>query len=148
MNTAISTHAATASTLLALSKAVWRVVEALPALKEDFDILGFTVDELAAEIKSFGLQCESAHATLEERDTAQSVPGVDKRLWDCLAMQVDEASRTIQVLELFIKNIRREETRCLGTGQLEKSKEITATTKARVVRHVDDLTFTMILINM
>jgi hypothetical protein len=123
MNTAMSTHATIVSTLLTLSKAAWRAVEALPALKEDVDILGFTVDELAAEIKSLGLQCESVYATLEERDTAQSVPGVDK-------------------------NIRREETRCLGTGQLEKSKEITATTNARVVRHVDDLTFTMILINM
>jgi hypothetical protein len=124
-------------------------MESLPVLKEAVDILGLTVDELGVGIKSLGLQCESTHATmeemLEERHTAHSISAVDNRLWKCLAMQLDEAIQTIHAIELFITNVQREETRCLGLGQSGKSKEMIAGTKARVVRHVDSLYLTMIL---
>jgi hypothetical protein len=147
----MSTHATTASEVFALSKAVWRVMESLPVLKEDVDILGLTVDELAAELKLLGLQCESTYATveemLEESHTAHSICAVDNRLWECLAMQVDEAIRTMNAIEIFITNVRGEETRYLGLGQSGKSKEMIARTKARVARHVDSFYLTMILFN-
>jgi hypothetical protein len=150
MDMTMSTYATTSSAVFALSKAVWRVMESLPVLKEDVDILGLTVDELAAEFKSLGLQCESTYAMVEEmlgeRHTAHSIYAVDNRLWECLAMQVDEAIRTIQAIEIFITDVRGEETRCLGLRQSDKSKEIERT-KARVVQHVDSLYLTMILFN-
>jgi chitinase len=144
--TTMSTHAATTSAVFALGKAACRIVDFLPALKEDTDILGFTVDDLTAEIKLLGLGCDSAHATLqgkvEQRETTHLTHAVDNGLWDCLVMQVEEASRTLQELELFIQNVRRE-----VVGHVDKGKEM-ATTRTRVIRHIDDLYLTMLLTNM
>jgi hypothetical protein len=150
--TTMSMPVATTSAVLALGKRAWRIVDSLPILKGDIDILGLTVDDLAAEIKSLALKCESAYITLEEKvekgETAHLTQAVDGGLWDCLAMQVNEASRTLQDLELFIQSVRGEEARCIGLGQLDEDREKIAITKTRVVRHIDDLYFTLLLIKM
>jgi hypothetical protein len=147
----MSTHTAISSAVFALSRVTWRIGDFLPALKQNSDIPDSAVGDLIAEVKSFGRRCESAHATLQERveqkETTHSVHTVDNVLWDCIAVQVDEASRTLQELELFIQDVRGEETRRIAAGHLDKGKEM-ATTRTRVVRHIDDLYFTMLLTNM
>jgi chitinase len=144
--TTMSTHAATTSAVFALGQAAWKIVDFLPAVKEDTDILGFTVDDLTADIKLLGLGCESAYATLqgkvEQRETTHLTHAVDNGLWDCLVMQVEEASRTLQDLEHFIQKVRGE-----VVGHLDKDKEM-AITRTRVVRHIDDLYLTVLLKNM
>lgn len=118
----MSTTVATTSAVLALSKAAWRVGLSLSTLNEDADIIGSAVQDLAAEVKELGIGCDQAHATLEEvadkKTTASpAIQTADDTLWACLAVQVDEASRMIQELELFINIVRGEETRFIGQAQ-------------------------------
>jgi hypothetical protein len=145
----------TASAVLALSKAAWTVGVSLSTLNEDTEIIGSTIKNLAEEVRSFGNVCDLACATLQEvidkSDPASPLSrAVDSRLWDCLATQVDEACQMIQELELFVKIVRGEETRFIGQAQrlrrLDKSKDKIAQTRAIVVRHTDDLRFTLLLL--
>jgi hypothetical protein len=149
--------AATASAILALSKATWRVGLSLSTLSEDVDIIGFTTQDLAAEVKSLGVECDLTYSILDEvKDKAErasaATHSVYHRLWECLAMQTEESSATIQDLDLFVKILRGEETRFIGQAQrlrkLDKGRDKVATTRTRIARHVDGFRFTLLLIDM
>jgi hypothetical protein len=146
----------TVPSVLALSKATWKLGIALAALDENIETIGFTVNDLTGEVKSLGNVCDQLYSLLEEV-TAKSEasfilpPDLDSRLWNCLATQVDETSHEIQELELFVKIVRGEETRFIGQAQrlknLDKSKNRLASSRTRIGRHTESLRVTTHLIN-
>jgi hypothetical protein len=148
---------ATSSAVLTLSKAAWSVGLSLSTLNEDADIIGSTVQDLAAEVKSLGVECDQAYTTIGEvvdkkAKSSSSTQSTDDTAWDCLAIQVDDALRMLQELEHFTKIVKGEDTRFIGQAQrlrrLAKSQEKIAHTRSRVTRHTIDLRFTLLLINM
>jgi hypothetical protein len=146
----------TSSAVLTLSKAAWSVGLSLSTLNEDANIIGSAVQDLAAEVKSLGVECDQAYTTIGEvvdkKAISSSIQIADDTPWDCLAIQVDEALRMIQELENFIKIVRGEDTRFIGQAQrlrmLARTKEKIAHTRSRATRHTVDLRFTLLLINM
>jgi hypothetical protein len=155
--TSMSAILATSSAVLTLSKAAWSVGLSLSTLNEDADIVGSAVQDLAAEAKTLGIECDQAYNTIrqvadKEATSPPSTQISDDTPWDCLAIQVDEALRMIQELEHFIKIVRGEDSRFIGQSQrlrkLDKSKEKIAHTRTKVTRHIIDLRFTLLLINM
>ncbi|KAF2492419.1 hypothetical protein BU16DRAFT_515365 [Lophium mytilinum] len=147
----------TASAVLSLSKAAWKLGVSLSRLDQDARIVDTTVKNLAEEVKSLGNECDHVYAELEEviskSETGSPPPyDVDGRLWSCLATQVEESSRTTQELELFVRNVREEESSFIGQAQrqwkLDKSKDQIASIRMKVLRHTDNLSTTLLLINM
>jgi hypothetical protein len=147
----------TASAVLALRQAVWRVQTSLSTLNEDPDVLELRAENLTRDLKSLGAECDLAYAVLVEvvdkrRTALATTQSVDGRLWDCLAMVIQEATNTLHELELFVKIVRGEETRFIGQAQrlrkLDKSKESFAITRTRAGRHIDELRLTLLLIDM
>lgn len=113
------TAVGTASTVLALNKAAWKRGSSLSKLEQDIKIVDTTVKSLAEEVKSLGNECHLIYAELEEV-VSKSEAGshqpyrMGDTMWICLAMQVEETSRTIQELELFVKNNKVEESSSVG----------------------------------
>lgn len=146
----------TDSAVLALSKAAWKLGISLSKLDQDTKIVDTTVKNLAGEVKSLGNECDLVYADLEEivnkNETGSPPPyDVDGRMWDCLAMQVEETSRTMQELELFVKSVRGEESSFIGQAQrqrkLDKSKDQIASIRTKVCGHTNNLRITLLLIN-
>ncbi len=144
-----------ASGVLALSKAAWKLGSSLSKLNQENNIVDTTVQDLAAEVKSLGNECDLVYAELEEvasKGETASPPAddVDGRMWDCLATQVEESSRTMHDLDLFVKSVRGEESSFIGPVQrqrkLDKSKDQIATIRTEVGRHTDNLRTTRLLI--
>ncbi|KAF2471049.1 uncharacterized protein BDR25DRAFT_393633 [Lindgomyces ingoldianus] len=151
-----STAADTASAVLALSKAAWKLGSSLSKLDQDTKTADTTIQNLAGEVKLLGNECDLVYAELEEvvikRETRSPPPDdVDGRIWNCLATHVEETSRTIQELELLVKSIRGKETSFMGQAQrqrkLDKSKAQVASIRTRICRHTDNLHITLLLIN-
>lgn len=147
------TAAGTASAVLALSKAAWKLGSSLSNLHQDTRIVDNTVRNLAEEIKSLGNECDLAYAELEEivikSETISPPPyDVDGRIWNSLATQVEETSRTIKELELFVKSVREEKLNFIGQAQRQReSKDQIAGIRTKVCRHTDNLRTTLLLIN-
>lgn len=145
-----------ASGVLALSKAAWKLGSSLSKLNHDTNVVDTTVQNLAEEVKALGIECELVYAELEEvaskAETASPPPDdVDGRMWDCVATQVEESSRTMHELDLFVKNVRGKESVFIGQTQrqrkLDKSKDHIASIRAQVCQHTDNLRTTRLLIN-
>ena len=107
----------TASITLALSKTAWRLGISLSKLHQDTNNLDTTVENLAGDVKSLSNQCDLVYTKLEDiasKDNTVSPPAyhfVDGRMWNCLAVQVEETSGTIQELDLYMKNVLGEDER-------------------------------------
>lgn len=153
----MSANENTASSVLALGQAVWRVQTSLSTINEDPDTPEFRTGDLKKELKSLGTECDLAYALLDEvvdkrRTASATTPSLDGRLWDCLAMVVEEATNTLHELELFVKIVEGEESRFIGQAQrlrkLDKSKESLAVTRTRATRHIDEFRLTLLLIDM
>lgn len=147
------TAAGIASGVLALSKAAWKLGSSLSNLHRDTRIVENTARNLAEEIKSLGNECDLAYAELEEivskSETGSPPPyDVDGRIWNCLATQVEETSRTIKELELFVISVRGEKFNFIGQAQRQReSKDQIAGIRRKVCRHTDNLRTTLLLIN-
>lgn len=146
----------TASAVLALSKAAWKLGSSLSKLDQDTQIVDTTVKNLAVEVKSLGNEADLVYAELEEvvseSETGSPLPyDVDGRMWNCLLTQVEETHQTMQELELFVKSVRGEESSFIGQAQrqrkLDKSKDQIASIRTHVCRQTDDLRTTLLLIN-
>jgi len=147
----------TASAVLAMSKAAWKLGISLSKLDQDTKIVDATVKNLAGEVKSLGNECDLVYAELDEvssqSETASpSLYDVDGRMWDCLATQVEETSQTMQELELFVKFVRGEESSLISQAQrqrkLDRSKDQIASIRTKVCRNTDNLRITLLLIIM
>ncbi|KAF2178147.1 hypothetical protein K469DRAFT_742257 [Zopfia rhizophila CBS 207.26] len=137
------TAVGTASAVLALSKAAWKLGISLSKLDQEAKIVDTTIKNLAGEVKSLGIECDLVYAELEEvvnQSETESPPpyDVDGRMWNCLATQVEETSRTMQELELFVKSVRGEESSFVDQ---------IASIRTKVCRHTDNLRTTLLLIN-
>ena len=150
------TAVGTASAVLALSKAAWKLGSSLSKLDQDTKIVDTTIKNLAGEVKSLGNECDLVYAELEDvvskSETGSPLPyDIDGRMWNCLVTQVEEASRTLQELELFVKSVRGEVSNFVGQAQrqkkLDKSKDQIASIRTKVSRHTDNLRTTLLLIN-
>jgi len=146
----------TASAVLALSKAAWKLGSSLSKLDQDTKIVDTTVKDLAVEVKSLGNECDLVYAELEEvvseSETGSPLPyDVDDRMWNCLVTQVEETHQTMQELELFVKSVRGEESSFIGQAQrqrkLDKSKDQITSIRTNVCRQTDDLGTMLLLIN-
>ena len=152
----LSTAVGTASAVLELSKAAWKLGIFLSKLGWDTETVDDTLGNLAGEVKSLGNQCDLVYAELEDllskSETASPPPyDVDSRIWDCLATQVEETSRTVQELELFVKSVSGEESDFIDQAQrqrkLDQSKDQIACVRTKVCRHTDNLHATLLLID-
>ncbi|KAF8846620.1 hypothetical protein BDZ45DRAFT_734130 [Acephala macrosclerotiorum] len=150
------TAVGTASAVLALSKVAWKLGSSLSKLDQDTRIVDITVRDLAGEVKSLSNKCDLVYAELEEvvnksEAGTTSSYDVDGRMWDCLATQVEETSRTMQELELFAKSAEGEANSFTGQAQrqrkLDKSKDQIASIRTQVCKHTDNLRTTILLIN-
>ncbi|KAH8731506.1 hypothetical protein GQ44DRAFT_585056, partial [Phaeosphaeriaceae sp. PMI808] len=147
----------TASTVLALSKAAWKVGISLSDLDEDAEVIGPAIANLTKEVKSLGLECDQVYATVDDLIRKSEVGSrgryeIDSRVWDCLETQVDEACRSVHELELFIKMVRGEKTKFFSQAQrlrqLDQIRENIAKTCTIVGKHTNSLRFTLLLINI
>ena len=150
------TAVGTASAVLALSKTAWKLGSSLSKLDQDTKIIDTMVKNLAEEVKSLGNEYDLVYAELDEvvskNETGSTLPyDVDGRIGNCLIMQVEETSRTMQDLELFIESVGGEESNFVGQVQrqrkLNKSKDQIASMRIKVDRHTNDLRTTLLLIN-
>jgi hypothetical protein len=151
-----STAMDTASAVLALSKTAWKLGSSLSKLHLDAEIVDTTIRNLSGEVKSLGNECDIVYGDLEEV-VRQSETGsnprycVDVKIWDCLATQIEETSRTLQELELLVKSVRRENFSVADKVQrlkkLDESKDLIASIRSEVCRHTDNLHTTLLLIN-
>jgi hypothetical protein len=115
------------------------------------------VENLAGDVKSLSNQCDLVYTKLEDiasKDNTVSPPAyhfVDGRMWNCLAVQVEETSGTIQELELFVKNVLGEDSSFITQGQLQKklenSKDQIVNIRKKVCTHTDNLRTTLLMIN-
>ena len=151
-----STAVGTASAVLALSKTAWKLGSSLLKLDQDTKIVNTTIKNLAGEVKSLGNECDLVYAELEDAvsksETGSTLPyDIDGRIWNCLVAQVEETSRTLQDLELFVKSVSGEVSSFVGQAQrqkkLDRSKDQIASTRTKVSRHTDNLRDTLLLIN-
>jgi hypothetical protein len=147
------TAVGTDSAILALSKTAWRVGIGLSKLDQESRIVDTTVKNLAGEVKSFGNECDLVYAELEEvvskseiGSITPSIDNVDGRLWNCIAAQVEEASGTLQELELLVRSVRGEESGFNRQNKLDRSKDQIENIRTRVCRHTDNLCTTLLLI--
>ena len=146
----------TASAVLALSKAAWKLGNSLSKLDQGTKIVDTTVKNLAGEVKSLGNECELVYAELEEvsgkSETGSTLPyDADGRMWSCLVTQVEETSRTIQELELFVKSIGGEESSFINQPQRQrkrdKSKDQIASIRIKICRHTENWRTMLLLVN-
>lgn len=148
---------ATTATVLALSKAAWKLASSLSKLDQDTNIVDVTVRNLIEELKSLGNEWDLVYAELEEEldKTKTESPllcDVDSRVWHCLVAQVEDTSRTMQELELLFNDVRGEESGLAGQiprqRRLDKSKDQIASIRTQVCRHTENLRITLLVINM
>ena len=148
----------TASAVLALSKAAWRLETSLSKLDHDAKPGDSALKNLAGEVKSLSNESNLIYAKFEEVASGSgngSPPPYDGdgRMWNCLATQVRESLQTLQELELFVKSVRMEEAEETSIVyhpqhlvQLNKSKDQIEAMGADVHRHTENLRTTLLLI--
>ena len=146
----------TASAVLALSKEAWELGNSLSKLDQGTKIIDTTVKNLAGEVKSLGNECELVYAELEvvssKSEMGSNLPyDADGRIWSCLVTQVEETSRTIQELELFVKGIGGEESNFINQPQRQrkrdKSKDRIASMRIKVCWHTENWRTVLLLVN-
>lgn len=145
-----------ASAILMLSKAAWKAGSSLSKLDQDTIVVDNSVKNLADEVKSLGNDCDLVYAELEEvvnkGETGSPLPDdVDGRIWNCLVTQVEETTRTMQELELYVKSVRGEKSSFIGQAQrqrkLDKGKDQIANTRSNIGRLTSNFRTTLLLIN-
>ena len=150
------TAAGASSAVLALSKAAWKLGSSLSKLDQDTRIVSTTVKDLAGEVKSLGNECDLVYAELEgvvsESGIGTPLPyDVDGKIWNCLVTQIEETSRIMQELDLFVKSVRGKDSGFTTQGQrqrkLDNSRDQITSIRARVCEQIDNLQITLLLIN-
>jgi len=116
-----------ASSFLALGKSAWRIGIALQRLNQNGLIFDIPVRYLTWEVKSLGAECDHVYAELEEvlntSETGSPYPqDPDNKMWNCLAMQVEEIGRTIQELDQFVGGRRVEETVIVSKAEHQRQE--------------------------
>ena len=151
----ISTAIGTASAVRTLSEATWKLGIALSKLDQDTRTVDTTVKNLAEEVKLLGNECDLLYAELEEviskAEAGSPLPhDVDGRLWDCLATQVEVTRRTMQDIELFVKNVAGEQSLFIRQVQRQKkmdeSRDQIASMRTKVCRHTNNLRTTLLVV--
>jgi hypothetical protein len=149
----------TASVILELNKAAWKLGILLSKLDHDTKLTDTGIKILAEDVKSLANECDLVYADLEEvayrNETKLPQPyGVDGRFWDWLAPQAEETIQTLQDIELFAKGVREEipETPSFISQaerqmRLDKNKDQITTLRAKICRHTDSWGLTLLLIN-
>lgn len=149
-----------ASAMLALSKAAWKLGSFLSNVNQDIKLIDTTFQNLAGEVKSLGNECDFVYAELEDvisskGETGSPPPYYDdeSRMWDCLAIQVNDIGRMMQELELFVKAANGEvQSSLISQAQrqrkLDESGDQIASIRIKVRHHTDNLHTMLLLINM
>ncbi|KAL8991804.1 MAG: hypothetical protein Q9169_007635 [Polycauliona sp. 2 TL-2023] len=115
-----------------------------------------TIKSFAEYIKSLSNTCDVLCADVKEvvkrSETGSPLPlSTDASIWRCLTAQVEEASRTIQEVNLFVKGIKEEKSDYIGQAQcwriLEKTQDQIPKIRTKVSRHEENLNDTLILIS-
>jgi hypothetical protein len=158
MGDSLLTPVDTASAVLVLSKATWRLGTSFSKLDHDVKPVDSALKNLAEDIKSLSTECDLIYAKLDKlagrgsNDSSLPYDG-DGRMFECLTLQVREASQTIQELEQFARSVRMgkaEETSLVYHSQhlmqLNKSRDQIEERGHDVRRHTDSLRITLLLI--
>lgn len=151
-----STAAGTTAAVLALSKRAWKLGIALSKLEQDADVVDTATRILTEDVKSLVIDCDLVYSELETvLSNSETGPArlydVDDRIWGCLDMQMEEASHTMQELELYIESYK-ETFQFISQAQREKKlseiKLQIASIRSNVCRHAENLRTTLLLLNM
>lgn len=150
------TAADTASAVLLLSKAAWKLGISLSKLNRNDKLVNITVKDLAGDVRALSIECDSVFAELEEvvssgSTRSRSYHDSEEGEWDHLLRQVEETGRTLQELETFVQGARGEESNPHDQAQCQRRLErvvgqITSI-KKRVFMHTKNLRTTPWLIN-
>ena len=111
MNATTSTAGAISIAILALSKTAWKLGSALSKLSQEHDLSGNNIKDLADGVRSLGNECDNVYAELEElvgsNDSRLPWPDeVDGRIWNCLALQIEESNAIFRELDKAIMILR------------------------------------------
>ncbi|ORX99949.1 hypothetical protein BCR34DRAFT_495009 [Clohesyomyces aquaticus] len=145
----------TASSVLGLGKVAWRIGIALQQLDQNAQIFDVPVRALNDEVRSLSTECDHVYTELDDvvhKSEAGSLQphDVEDRMWNCLAMQVEETSRTVKDLEQFVMGIRLEEPTFVSQSQRQRSHERSrnhlVTIRANLCRHTENLRTTLLLV--
>ena len=145
----------TASAILALSKAAWRLGLSISKLDQDTKIVDTSLKYLAGDVKSLGNECDLVYAELEEgvrkSEKTSSLPdNVESKIWKCLATQVKETCQTMQELESFVRCFKEESTFVNQTQRqrkLDENREQITSIRIKIRRHTNNLCTVLLLIN-
>lgn len=148
-----STAVDTVSTVKVLGQTAWNLGISLAKFDKDTRTVDSTVQKLAVDVKSLGNECDLIHAKLRESISKNEIGSpqpydIDDRIWNCLALQVEETSRTMQELELFVKSVRGEDFSTTNRQKkTDASKGQMTSFRIEVQRHFDNLRSTLLLIH-
>lgn len=150
------TTTGTASTVLDLSKRAWKLGISLSKLEQDVDVVDPTLKILTEEVKALGIECDLVYEEVDQvsgKDDSglSSLSNALDSLWEGFELQVEEMTRTMQELELFMNSVRGDDSRLIGQAQRQRKmngrKNQIAGIRTKVCRHTDNLRTTLLLIN-
>jgi hypothetical protein len=152
-----SSAVGTASAVLTLSQAAWKLGSSLSKLDQEAKAVDGVMQNLAESVKTLGHECDLLYAELDEAikksEMRSLLPDdVNGRMWQCLGTTVEETTRTMQELQLLVKNVRGGEEDSMGQSprqwKLHQTKPYIARIKAQICGHSDNLHLIRLLINM
>jgi hypothetical protein len=155
MATTPFTATGTASDILTLSKAAWKLGSSLTKLDQDSKVVESAVKQLADDARSLSTECDLVHAELEEvtNKIETGIPPpytVDGRIWNCLVEQVEETRISTQELERFVQLFREDKSSVVRQTQnqwrLDEKKVQIAEFRTQLCRHTDNFRTTSLLI--
>jgi len=150
----------TASAALVLSKAAWKLGNSLSNLSRDTQLVDPEMENVANDVKVLGTECDVLYTELEKAKRShetRSIPAANidydhKRLWNCLTVDIDEAGRSLQELEMLMRRMKDEEARSgfyvQDQSLIDRSKTQIASIRTQIRRNADQLRTLSLTVNM
>ena len=150
------TPEAMASAVLTLGKAAGKLSCSLSKLDHNTRLADNPLKSLCGAIKSFKDMCDQVHTALDELILNNKIPSAlphcaDNILWHCLAMQVEQASRSLQVLETYFTDTGKDHS----DSSTEAQRQLNLDSKGHLVQcsteisgHTENLRITLLTINV
>ena len=146
-----------ASAILALSKAARRLSCSISNLNHKNRTADISLKSLGGAIKSFDDICNLLHTELDELIASSKIGSApphcaENILWHCLAMQVEQASRGLHVLDPYFTDTGEDQSDSITEAQpqlnLESCRDHLANVSTEICRHTENLCVTLLTINV
>ncbi|KAF2848061.1 hypothetical protein T440DRAFT_481142 [Plenodomus tracheiphilus IPT5] len=145
------------ATLLSLSRTAWKLGLSLSKLSQHVEFLDTIVSDLAAEAKALSVACDFLYCRLKELAEGSTVMptgfrGCDTEIWDCLTSQLSIIGDITVELDHFVKSNARLDSpdvqRLQYLTRPGTQRNVILALQTKISRHSDDLTMTLLLINL